>query len=252
MSLSTIATNINPSAGFMPGQQQQSQAPGIPTGQAPQPQPAPGTRQSVAPSPSNYNSDFDNFEDSANDVDGKLAQYKKKDDNGNDGGKPKPENQFTLPDADKFDNIAQSLAGKVQLDQEVAQKALGGDVESLNSLLSSFAQQLIKYTVHGSLATNTELSKLQRAQQVQEIEHGLTQKQRTSEVARSLGEIAPEVQSRVSQSVLNAAMQELMADYPSAPAGLLAEKLATMFGVKPGRKQAAQPQQTDWLSNFRV
>ena len=61
----------------------------------------------------------------------------KKDDNGGDGGKcQKPENQFTLPDADKFDNIAQSLAGKVQPRPKVAQKR--GDVESSELSLSSF------------------------------------------------------------------------------------------------------------------
>lgn len=180
-----------------------------------------------------------------------LEQYKKSADT--DPSKQQPK-KAELPKYDDFAGIAQQLAGNIKVDGEVAAKALRGDVEALNQLLSANASQVLQQSLYANTAASYNLQQ----QGVQEATAGIESKVQTTQAQQaarqSVVSAMPQLSSGLGNQLLATTLNQLWTDYPTAPAELIGQEairqLQATFGTQQQQPQQAADDETDWSQEF--
>lgn len=266
MSLSSMSgvttsplSNWGNSAGQSP-QVQPAQVPGIPAGKPPvTTQQTPVNLEPKSQSTSATGMSVESVSD-------QLEQFKQNADNtngqgGSDQGNPALED-MTIPEVTKFKDLAHQLTSNLQIDDELAAKALQGDVASLKQLLTGSMEQAAANILHTGALTSLQISNHSRQRVATEV----MQQQQGSKAETAAMEVAtkavPAIQDPDIATLASSKLKELRKQYPTAPAELLGKQLAyemrkfASFGTKPEEdlnnfnNSPRQANNADWSEHF--
>jgi hypothetical protein len=174
-----------------------------------------------------------------------LEQYKAKPDNTtNQVPQFKP---LEIPSVDQFGQVADTLAGAIQINPDLAAGALQGKPEALTQLLHDYGKQIMQQAIHASAVAANQMTTKQ-AQHMTEVtasQVGQTQAMQSA-IAHAVSE-NPALATGMPNTLLTTALTELRKTYPTAPAELLAKEAVRQLGsISGGASQQQVPQQTDW------
>jgi len=224
-------------------------SPLLPNNPAPSNAPAPAPIVQTSQSPTGVPA-----EASSTPITSALDVYKKPLDN--DGkpvtSAPPASTEIQIPQAKDFQQISNQLAGQVKIDPELMAKA-SESPEGMTEMLNNFASQLINGTLHASALTTHHIGQQQSATNVTEATNNVNDQQYVQQASSAAIAVNPALTSGMQAKLLETAITELRAEYPTAPAELLGQEAAKQLGG--GIPQADTQLTTEpmnWVEHSRV